>query len=533
MLNVTDYKNTADAKAADFERLEDIAGGQSHRQITQARLEELKLARGGALTLDNLEYGGRQAYMRPSGRGTTTGGRGGGNAGRGGGRSIPSAPRLVPMRWISTQLTVMNRDRPLDPAVDQSRPYVYGGKGSNRGGYQGTLTQSHVTKPAASSSTAPVGPRKAQPSKRGSHSTARQVRPWPPMALMENPVAPSTSSQAVNAGTTTGKTTSPSASSMMSPTPTLASTLAPQRYDTQGQRSIETRSRTYGQPNAGLAGTLDDVQAFMAAARKNFQVDDGAPASEPKAIIGFGKKEGTLPIPHSQPASGLTSEKLALLDRAGLRPTRQSPSKFTDGIRSNTDRSGVSPTGATEADLIGLGISGVDATDVDNSGTRSGVDNGASTSEDLMDMSVPEVVRDALVPESASEEGMVSIPKSEAEMWRSISGFLRKNDGAGMQRYLLQIVPQLHTVKETAQPTSHAAEVKANVVEQLEDLIGDRNLPIRSTASQTTPSLELGKSKWAAPTLKLGPAFGKASNQASKAKAQDRATGGRSTSFDS
>ena len=173
MLNVTDYKNTADAKAADFERLEDIAGGQSHRQITQARLEELKLARGGALTLDNLEYGGRQAYMRPSGRGTTTGGRGGGNAGRGGGRSIPSAPRLVPMRWISTQLTVMNRDRPLDPAVDQSRPYVYGGKGSNRGGYQGTLTQSHVTKPAASSSTAPVGPRKAQPSKRGSHSHSK------------------------------------------------------------------------------------------------------------------------------------------------------------------------------------------------------------------------------------------------------------------------------------------------------------------------------------------------------------------------
>ena len=544
MLNIADYKDTTDAKEADFENLDDIAGGQEHRRITQARLEELKSARGGTLTLDNLEYGGRRPFpsthsrhtgsstsVRP-GRGTTTGGRGGGNAGSGTGRPLSSAPRSV-QRIIAAYTTDMHdRDRPLDPAVDPNRPYGYGGKGSNRGGYQGTSSRIHPLKPAVSNYTAPAGLGKAQPFKGRAFSTPRQPWPWPPVALMENAVAPSISSGAINVETKSADTRFNAASSRLSTASTQAPAPVLHGYATQGQRNIDTRSRTFGQPNASLIGMLDNVEAFMADARTKFQLGGKASVSKPEEVVGFGKTQGTLPKSDLQPASGVTKEKLALLDPAGLRPARQSPGKFTDGIPSSTGHSNASPTVATEVDLIGLGITGVDAMNVDELDAIPEVDNDAPKYEDLMDLSVPDIISHALVPESSQQEEMVSIPKSEAEMWNSISGFFKLKDAVGLDRFLQQIKPLLHTVEETAQPTNYAAEVKANTVEQLENLIGDRNLPIRSSASQTTPSVELGKSKWAAPSPMQYPVSGKALSKRLKAMDQNGVTDGRSISFD-
>ena len=264
----------------------------------------------------------------------------------------------------------------------------------------------------------------------------------------------------------------------------------------------------------------------MADARTKFQLGDSVSPPKSKEVIGFGKRQGTLPIPCFPPRP---IEKPALLDRAGFRAFQQSPSKLTDGIPSASDYSSASPNVAAETDLIGLGISGVDAIDVDEPDPKSELKVWASKHEDLMDMDVPDAVSDTLVPESSSQEEMVSIPKHEADMWKTIYSLLDMEDAAGVQRYFTKVRPVLHTVEETVHPTSHAAEIKASVVQKLEDLIGDRNLPIRSSASQTTPSLELGKSKWAAPTTKLYPVAEEASGKALRAPNPETVTGSEFT----
>ncbi|KPI43141.1 uncharacterized protein AB675_2149 [Cyphellophora attinorum] len=124
LTNWSNFHRSDDADAGN-EALNDLGSGNTHRINIREGLRELAALNGGNLTLDDIDdRGGRRRGMPPplrnhAGNSAAFNDRGAHGRGRGGG----FAGRGVPRGGGSS--TSARSPRPLDPAVDPDREYVY------------------------------------------------------------------------------------------------------------------------------------------------------------------------------------------------------------------------------------------------------------------------------------------------------------------------------------------------------------------------------------------------------------------------
>ena len=235
--------------------------------------------------------------------------------------------------------------------------------------------------------------------------------------------------------------------------------------------------------------------------------------------------------------------------REEFRDPDMSPAELTDALLSTGQLSVTSPSMESDTVIndsqggVGLGIS------LAGSGDSSAAQPGTSSksplqdSPDLMDIEIPEVEKEVLVPSpaaKASAEEMVAISKAELEKWNTIKALMQTGDTVALMKQLSMQGPskptevpaptqptlasvQAQPIKvrfpsrpdgtsvstksaETQLPTqptkslaptpgSDKVEVANGYAVKLSAIIGDKNNFPKGVATQTTPSL--AASRWA------------------------------------
>lgn len=223
--------------------------------------------------------------------------------------------------------------------------------------------------------------------------------------------------------------------------------------------------------------TLADSNSFMAAARGRFALGNTKPSQPSTSASASGgpaaSNKGLLASKFApSSATAAAKENVASIQRAReeFRDPDLSPAELTDALPSTGQLSMTSPS--VESDTIindsqggvGLGISLTGNGDSSANQPDTSSKSPLPKNPDLMDIEIPEVEKEVLVPSPAattSAEGMVAISKAELEKWNTIKALMQTGDTVGLMKHLsIQGPPKPTEVPAPTQPTQASVQAQ-------------------------------------------------------------------------